>query len=121
MVKSKKDINKERRHRRIRKKIFGTKDSPRVVVYRSNSNLYVQIIDDLNEKILLSVSTNNKMFKEKLPYGGNIKAARILGEILAEEAKSRGIAKVVFDRGGCLFHGRVKALAESAREHGLKF
>ena len=121
MVKSKREINKEKRHRRIRKKIFGTGNFPRVVVHRSNSNLYVQIVDDLNGRILLAVSTNNKKFKEKFPYGGNVKAARLLGEILAERANAQGVTKVVFDRGGYLFHGRIRALAESAREHGLKF
>lgn len=121
MVKSKREIGREKRHRRVRKKIMGTPDHPRIIVHRSNSNLYVQAIDDIHKRTLFSVSTNSKKFKEKLPYGGNIKAARFLGELLARESKAQGVTKVVFDRGGYLFHGRVKALADATREHGLKF
>ena len=109
------------RHKRIRKKILGTQTRPRLCVYRALANIYVQLIDDLNENTLLSVSTQEKAVKKSLGYGGNIKAAQFLGKLLAERAKRQGISKVVFDRAGFLYHGRVKALAESAREHGLKF
>lgn len=110
-----------RRHKRIRKKTIGTKARPRLCVYRGLANIHAQLIDDRAEETLLYVSTENKDFKKKIPYGGNVKAARTLGEILAEQAKKKGIAEVVFDRAGFLYQGRVKALAESARKHGLKF
>jgi large subunit ribosomal protein L18 len=110
-----------RRHKRIRKKIFGTGNCPRLCVYRGLANLHIQCIDDINEKTLLSVSTLESDFKKKLNYGGNVKAAIVLGEILAERARKKGITEVVFDRAGFLYHGRIKAFAESARKHGLKF
>jgi large subunit ribosomal protein L18 len=110
-----------RRHKRIRKKIFGTEKCPRLCIYRGLANLHIQCIDDINEKTLLAVSTQESEFKKKLNYGGNIKAATVLGEILAERARKKGINEVVFDRAGFLYHGRIKALAESARKHGLKF
>ena len=110
-----------RRHKRIRKRIVGTEARPRFCVYRGLANIHAQLIDDMNEKTLLSVSTENKSFKKELAYGGNAKAAQVLGELLAEKAKKKGIAEVIFDRAGFHYHGRVKALAESAREHGLKF
>ena len=110
-----------RRHKRIRKKIVGTEARPRFCVYRGLANIHAQLIDDINEKTLLSVSTEDKSFKKELAYGGNAKAAQMLGEFLAEKAKKKGITEVIFDRAGFHYHGRVKALAESAREHGLKF
>lgn len=110
-----------RRHRRIRKRIFGTQAKPRLCVYRGLANLHIQLIDDLNNKTLLSVSTQDKDLQSKLGYGGNVKAARILGEILAKKAKEKGINEVIFDRGGFLYHGRIKAFADSCREHNLKF
>jgi len=110
-----------RRHLRIRKKISGTKDKPRLSVYRSLKNLFVQLVDDDANSILVSTSTMNKEFKEKVKYGGNVKAAVLLGEIVAEKAKEKKIGSIVFDRGGYLYHGRVKALAEALRKGGLKF
>lgn len=110
-----------RRHNRIRKKILGTKLCPRLCVYRGLANIEAQLIDDLNQKTLLTVSSKDKQFKKKIPYGGNIQAAKLLGQTLAEEAKNKKISKVVFDRAGFLYHGRVRALAESCREHGLRF
>ena len=99
------------RHERIRKQIIGTKEMPRLCVYRSNKNMSVQLIDDQNGVTLLSASVNGK----------NIEAAKKLGETIAKEAKKAKITKVVFDRAGYLYHGRVAALADSARENGLEF
>lgn len=112
---------RERRHLRIRKKILGIPERPRLTVYRSLRNLSAQIIDDTKQKTLLSLSTLNKEVKEKISYGGNIKAAEFLGEILAKKAKEKGITKVVFDRAGFLYHGRIKAFCEAARKEGLEF
>lgn len=119
--KNKKQLSLEKRHRRLRQKVHGTKEVPRLSVHRSNLNLYVQLIDDLNQITLLSVSTRDGKFEKLMSKGGNIKAAELLGKILAEEAKAKGINRAVFDRGGYFYHGRVKALAEACRKHGLKF
>ncbi len=112
---------REIRHKRLRKKIIGTEKKPRLCVYRALTNLQVQLIDDLNEKTLVSVSTAGKDFKKKTPYGGNAKAAELLGQELAEKAKNKGINEVIFDRGGFSYHGRIKTFAEAARKNGLKF
>ena len=106
---------------RIRKNIWGTKERPRMVVYRSLKNLYVQLVDDLQHKTLISVSTNTPFIKEKIGYGGNIKAAALLGDFLAKRVLEKGIKSIVFDRSGYMYHGRVKALAESARKAGISF
>ena len=115
------DRNKARaaRHARVRNKIVGTKSAPRLNVFRSNSNIFAQIIDDEASKTLVSASSIDKELK--LENGGNIEAASKVGELLAKRAKKAKISEVVFDRGGYLYHGRVKALAEAARENGLKF
>ena len=117
---SKVDTNKQRlrRHKRIRAKISGTTARPRLDVYRSNANIYAQIIDDENGVTLLSASTLEKEFEG---YGGNKDAAKAVGTMIAKRALERGITEVVFDRGGYVYHGRVQALAEAAREGGLKF
>lgn len=114
-------VGRKRRHLRIRKKIFGTQNRPRLVVYRSLKNLFSQIIDDEKRITLLSLSTLNKEIREKSFYGGNIKAASLLGESLARKAKEKGITKVVLDRGGFLYHGRIKAFCEAVRREGLEF
>ena len=122
--KSKVISNRVSRHLRIRTNIFGTVERPRLCVFRSLKNLEVQLIDDLSHKTLMSASTRDKDFLEtnkKLGYGGNVEAARALGGFLAEKAKSKGFGKVVFDRAGYLYHGRVKAFADAAREKGLQF
>lgn len=116
-----KELGLQKRHKRIRQKIRGTKEVPRLSVHRSNLNLYTQLIDDVNGVTLLSVSTRNCKFKEEIRKASNVKAAELLGQVLAEEAKSKGVSRVVFDRGGYLYHGRIKTLAESARKHGLQF
>ena len=117
---SKVDSNKQRlkRHKRVRAKISGTAERPRLNVFRSNLNIYAQIIDDTTGKTLVAANTTEKAFEGK---GGNKDAARKVGQMIAERAKDKGISSVVFDRGGYLFHGRVKELAEGAREGGLQF
>ncbi len=107
------------RHTRVRSKISGTKDIPRLNVFRSAKHITVQIIDDEEGNTLVSASSMDKDLK--LSNGGNVEAAKKVGESIAKKAKKAGIKKVVFDRGGYLYHGRVKALAESARENGLEF
>jgi large subunit ribosomal protein L18 len=107
-------------HERIRKKLQGTAGRPRLNVYRSLNHIYVQVIDDLNGKTLVSASTAEGK-KEDRRTGGNVAAAKTVGKTIAERAKAKGVTKVVFDRGGYLYHGRVKALAEAAREAGLQF
>ena len=107
-----------KRHVRVRGKISGTPECPRLNVFRSNANIYAQIIDDVNGVTLVSANTLEKDFEGAT---GNIEAAKKVGAVLAERAKAKGIEEVVFDRGGYIFHGRVAALAEGAREAGLKF
>jgi large subunit ribosomal protein L18 len=109
------------RHKRIRKRIAGTSEQPRVCVHRSLKNFSVQVIDDSTGKILFGVSTCAKNLKAKIKDGGNVDGAAQLGEIFASEAKKKGIKRVCFDRGGYLFHGRVKAFAEAARKGGMEF
>jgi len=112
---------RELRHKRIRKKVSGTKEKPRLCVYRSLGNMYAQLIDDLEGKTLLSLSTCNVKMSEKTKYGGNVKAAAELGMEFAKSALEKGYSKIVFDRAGYQYHGRVKALADSCRKVGLKF
>lgn len=107
-------------HERIRKKLQGTAERPRLNVYRSLNHIYVQVIDDLNGKTLVSASTAEGK-KESRVKGGNVASAKAVGKTIAERAKEQGVTKVVFDRGGYIYHGRVKALADAAREAGLKF
>ena len=107
-----------KRHVRVRGKISGTPECPRLNVFRSNANIYAQIIDDVNGVTLVSANTLEKEFEGAT---GNCEAAKKVGAVLAERAKAKGIEEVVFDRGGYIFHGRVAALAEGAREAGLKF
>ena len=107
------------RHTRIREKISGTKELPRLNVFRSNNNIFAQIIDDESAVTLVSASSIDKELK--LENGGNVETATKVGELLAERAKKAKITKVTFDRGGYLYHGRVKALADAARANGLEF
>ena len=106
-----------RRHRRVRGKISGTAERPRLDVFRSSKHIYAQIIDDVNGVTLVSASTVEKGFEG---FGGNVEAANKVGKAIAEKALAKGIKTVVFDRGGFVYHGRVKALAEGAREGGLE-
>ena len=111
-----------RRHKLIRVKISGTKDKPRLSVYRSIDNLHAQLVDDVAGRTLLGLSTNSPDLKEKVKKdGGNVKGAVVLGVSLAELCKKSGISKIVFDRSGYAYHGRVKALAEALRKGGLQF
>ena len=107
-------------HDRIRKKMQGTAERPRLNVYRSLNHIYVQVIDDLHGKTLVSASTAEGK-KEDRRTGGNVASAKTVGKTIAERAKAKGVTKVVFDRGGYIYHGRVKALADAAREAGLQF
>ena len=107
-------------HDRIRKKLQGTSERPRLNVYRSLNHIYVQVIDDLNGKTLVSASTAEGK-KEERRSGGNVASAKAVGKAIAERAKAKGVTKVVFDRGGYIYHVRVKALADAAREAGLQF
>lgn len=113
-----KEANRVRRHQRARNKISGTAERPRLSVYRSEKNIYAQVIDDLNEVTLVSASSLEKDFGN---VGSNIEAAEKVGEMIAKKSLDNGIETVVFDRGGFIYHGRIKALAESARKAGLKF
>ena len=117
---NKADTNKARlnRHKRVRGKISGTAECPRLNVFRSTKNIYAQIIDDVKGVTLVAASSLDKEFNGN---GGNKEAARKVGELIAKRAAEKGITEVVFDRGGYIFHGRVKELAEGAREGGLKF
>ncbi len=110
-----------RRKLRIRKKISGTSERPRLCVYRSLKHMYAQIIDDTIGHALVAASTLDKELRDKLKSTGNIEAAKEVGRLIAKRALEKGIKKVVFDRNGFLYHGRVKAVAEGAREMGLEF
>lgn len=121
LLKESKNISRLRRHTRVRKKIQGTAQRPRLNVYRSLNHIYVQVIDDAAGETLVSASTLDPALKGVLKGGGNIEGARAVGELAAKKCLEKGIENVVFDRGGYLYHGRVKALAEGAREAGLKF
>jgi len=122
VVKEKKKLTRKRRHLRVRKKVSGTSERPRLNVYRSLKHIHAQIIDDTRGHTLVSVSTLEPALKDQLPAAtGNAEAARKAGEILAKKALDAGVKEVVFDRGGFLYHGRVKALAEGARSQGLIF
>ena len=110
---------RQERHSRIRKDLSGTAERPRLNVFRSNANISAQIIDDEKGITLVSASTLEKELK--ITNGGNVEAAKLIGAEIAKRAKKAKITKVVFDRGGYLYHGRVKALAEAARENGLEF
>ena len=109
---------RRRVHNRIRRKLAGTPERPRLAVFRSLTNIYVQVIDDTQGATLVSAST---IEKGKRTNGGNLAAAKTIGKLVAERAKEKGVKDVVFDRGGYLYHGRIKALADAAREGGLNF
>jgi large subunit ribosomal protein L18 len=116
-----KNEQRKRVHTRIRRKISGRPERPRVCIFRSLKHFYVQAIDDLSGTVLVSASTNDKELRPRIGNGGNLSAAKEVGKILAERAIAKGIRSVVMDRGGYLYHGRVKAFAEAARESGLQF
>lgn len=111
----------ERRRRRIRKVIVGTAERPRLNVFRSNAHIYAQVIDDLTGRTLAAASSLDKSLRASLKSSGNIEAAKAVGKLIAERAKAVNVKAVVFDRGGRMYHGRIRALAEAAREGGLQF
>ena len=110
-----------KRHQRVRMKVSGDASCPRLAVYRSTKHIYSQMIDDVNKVTLCSASSIDKDLREKLAHGGNIEAAKVIGEAIAKKALKAGITECVFDRGGFLYHGRISALADAAREAGLNF
>jgi len=112
---------RERKHLSIRNKISGTAERPRLSIYRSNTNMFAQLVDDVNGVTLVSASTIDKELKGTLANGGNIEAAKAVGKLLAERAVAKNIKEIVFDRSGYVYTGRVSALAEAARENGLSF
>ena len=112
---------RERVHIRIRKKLRGTTERPRLAIFRSTAHIYAQVIDDVKGVTLVAASSLEKAADGKKVTGGNLTAAKEIGKRVAERAKENGINKVVFDRGGYIYHGRVKALADAAREAGLEF
>ena len=120
IAKTERNQIRSRVHFRIREKLSGSPERPRLNVYRSLNHIYTQLIDDLNGVTIASASSFGKKSEDK-KYGGNVAAAAEVGKLIAERAKEKGIKKVVFDRGGYLYHGRVKALADAAREAGLDF
>ena len=112
---------REKKHLKIRNRYSGTAERPRLAVFRSNNHMYAQVIDDAAGKTIVSASTLEKDVKAKLEKTNNVEAAKVLGEIIAKRALDKGIENVVFDRGGYIYHGKVAALAEAAREAGLQF
>lgn len=112
---------RQRRHARVRQNVFGTPEKPRLSVFRSTKNIFVQVIDDVNGTTLAAASTLDPDIKEKAAYGGNKAAAKLVGEKIGAAAVEAGIKTVCFDRGGYLYHGRVKELADGARASGLEF
>ena len=110
-----------RRHARVRRTVTGTSERPRLAVFRSNQHIYVQVIDDTAQHTLVSASTVDPEVKDKIESGANCEASTEVGKLVAQRAIAKGIQRVVFDRGGNLYHGRVKSLAEAAREAGLEF
>ena len=119
-MKTKEDI-RARIHRRIRKKISGTPERPRLAVFRSQAHIYAQVIDDGTGRTVCSASSLDETLKKDAKRGANVAAAKAVGSLIATRAKEKGVEAVVFDRGGFQYHGRIKALADAAREGGLKF
>ncbi|BBA79050.1 50S ribosomal protein L18 [cyanobacterium endosymbiont of Rhopalodia gibberula] len=111
----------QRRHRRIRKKVSGTTECPRLAIFRSNQHIYAQVIDDIAQQTLAAASTLEPDLKQSLSSGSTCEASAAVGKLIAQRTINKGIEQVVFDRGGNLYHGRVKALADAAREAGLQF
>ncbi|MGB6391330.1 MAG: 50S ribosomal protein L18 [Candidatus Acidiferrales bacterium] len=115
------DAHRQRLHKRLRQKLAGTTERPRLCVHRSTKHIRVQVIDDQTGKTLVSASSLDAEVRKIIKGGGNIAAAKVVGKVIAERARAKGVEKVVYDRGGYQYHGRVQALAEAAREAGLKF
>jgi len=115
------EAHRQRIHLRMRKKIAGTTERPRLCVHRSTKHIRAQVIDDATGRTLVSASSLDKEVRAQIKGGGNIAASKVVGKVVAERARAKGVENVVFDRGGYQYHGRVQALAEAAREAGLKF
>ncbi|MDU6534402.1 MAG: 50S ribosomal protein L18 [Intestinibacter bartlettii] len=121
LKKADKNAKRLQRHKRVRRKVFGTPQRPRLCVFRSSNNIYAQIIDDTNRVTLVAASSLDEAVKGAVNHTGNKEAAKMVGEMVAKKAVEKGITEVVFDRGRYIYHGRIKELAEGAREAGLKF
>jgi large subunit ribosomal protein L18 len=115
------EAHRQRIHVRMRKRITGTSERPRLCVHRSSKHIRAQVIDDQIMRTIVSASSLDKEVRAQLKSGGNVTASKVVGKVIAERARAQGVEKVVFDRGGYQYHGRVQALAEAAREAGLKF
>ncbi len=118
---NKKEISRLKRHKRIKLKMHGTSEKPRLVVKRSLNNLSVMVIDDSSSRVIFSLSTANKEFKQKLKNAGNVKASELFGQFFSAKAKEKGLSKIIFDRAGYLYHGRIKTFADSLRKGGMEF
>lgn len=118
---SERTLARRRRHARVRRQVSGTAERPRLAVFKSARHIYAQAIDDRKGETIASASTLDPDIRGSIAYGGNVEAASKVGTLIAERLKAKGIKRVVFDRGGFLYHGRVKALADAAREAGLEF
>ncbi len=121
VLKLSRNTHRQQVHRRVRQRVLGTSGRPRLCVYRSLGHIYAQVIDDQSGRTLASASSLDKSTRAALKGGGNVAAAKIVGKTIAERSLAAGIQQVVFDRGGYMYHGRVEALANAAREAGLKF
>jgi large subunit ribosomal protein L18 len=115
------EAHRERIHLRMRKRVLGTPERPRLCVYRSSRHIRAQVVDDTVGRTLVSASSLDKEVRSAIRGGGNIAASKVVGKVIADRAKAKGIEQIVFDRGGYRYHGRVQALAEAAREAGLRF
>lgn len=115
------EAHRQRIHLRMRKKVAGTSERPRLCVHRTTRHIRAQVIDDLTGRTIVAASSLDKDVRDVIKGGGNVAASKVVGKIIAERAKAKGVEKVVFDRGGYQYHGRVQALADSAREAGLQF
>ena len=115
-----KEVARKRRQRRVRKRLRGTPERPRLTVFRSNGHIYAQVIDDASNRVLAAASSTGKDFQATGKSGGNVEGATLIGTMVAEKALAQGIQQVVFDRNGFLYHGRVAAVADAAREQGLR-
>jgi len=115
------EVRRQQVHQRLRKRVRGAVGAPRLSVFRSSGHIYAQVVDDTRGSTMVSASSLDKEARAALKTGGNVAAAKVVGEILAKRAKEAGVERVVFDRGGYAYHGRVKALADAARTSGLKF
>lgn len=117
----KKEELRLKRHKRIKMRMLGTLEKPRLVVHRSLKNISAQVLDDTTGKVLFSLSTKDKALKQRFIKGGDLKSAVLFGELFAYEAKEKGYSKVIFDRAGYLYHGRIKSFAEALRKGGMEF